>query len=221
MLEARTRLLGSGAYDPILRAIGDAAATLLPPHPEHLRIVDLGCGTGYYAAGLVSRFPGAELLVVDRSPTAVRMSIRDVPAATGVVVDLWRPLPIRDAVADLAVNVFSPRNPPEFARITRSGGLLVIVVPTDRHLAELRSLGGLLDIPSGKAEQVTSQLSESGFARLPPIPIEYPTSMDAEQVQAVVDMGPSAHHRSGPSGAMDPGRIDVTVSVDVLPFRRD
>lgn len=228
MLEARAELLESGVYEPIARALEDGAAANLHLEGSAPRIVDLACGTGYYSGRLSARFDAANLLLVDRSPTAVRMARRGNPHATGVVLDLWRPLPIRDAVADLSINVFAPRNPDEFARITRAGGLLAVVVPTDRHLAELRSSGAMLDIPSGKAEQVTTQLSSAGFDPVTSTTLDYVAELDEAQCAALVGMGPAAHHvrpsdqATAPSPGVGSGAgiTAVTVSVDVLLFRR-
>ena len=235
MLDARSRLLDSGAYAPIAEAIVDAAEAVARSTSNPLRVADLGCGTGYYSTSIAARVPSAIFLLADRSPIAVRLAARALPNASGVVLDLWRPLPIRDDSVDLAIDVFAPRNPPEFARIIRPGGTLVVVVPTDRHLQELRAVGRLLDIPSGKAAQVTEQLAAVGFIPVGRAPVEYVAAFDAAQLHALVAMGPSAHHAAetttnrsptppspvgAPDGVGPHAAIDVTVSVDVLLFRR-
>lgn len=234
MLDARADLLGSGVYEPIAAAIAEACAQAAPASAAPRRIADLGCGTGYYSARLASAFPGAAFLLTDRSPTAVRIASRAVPHATGVVLDLWRPLPIRDACADVSINVFAPRNPEEFVRITKPGGSLVVVVPTDRHLRELRGHRGMLGIPSGKAEQTAGQLGGVGFVAETHHRVEHGVSLDAGRIRSLVGMGPSAHHVAdeddgmrAPTGTERPESApppdtaaDVTVSVDVLRFRR-
>lgn len=229
MLDARTEFLASGAFDAIADAVVDASETAAVTSPTAPRIVDLGCGTGHYSERLATRFPGASVLVADRSPIAVRMASRLVPNSTGVILDLWRPLPIRDAAADLAINVFAPRNADEFARILRPGGTLVVVVPTDRHLQELRMRGGMLEIPTGKAEHVTAQLAPAGFSSGDVQRVEYSIAPTPAQARAIVAMGPSAHHGESTdtpddanraTGFGDPGLGAVTVSVDVLRFHR-
>ncbi|MFC9558332.1 methyltransferase domain-containing protein [Agromyces sp. NPDC056965] len=235
MLEARAGLLDSGAYAPIADALvaavrdarratstsaGDAESddgALISATAT--RIVDLGCGTGYYAGALERATPDASVLLADRSPAAVRMAMRAVPGATGVVLDLWRPLPIRDASADVALNVFAPRNPPEFARIVRPRGLLLVVVPTSAHFIELRRLGAALDIPEGKADLVTEQFGGAGFRALRATRVEYQLTTDERMRELLVDMGPAAHHRS--DGETPRGDLAVTVSVDVVAFERD
>lgn len=227
MLDARRRLLESGAYEPVADAIVRSAENLAADgtHPRdsaerQLRIADLGCGTGHYAQRLADRFPDSALLVADRSPVAVRMSLRAIPAASGVVLDLWRPLPIRDAIADVAINVFAPRNPVEFARIVRPGGRLIVVVPTPEHLVELRRFGLMLDVPAGKSERVRAQLEPAGFRLADDSTVEYGISADGATRALLVGMGPSAHHRVDSLKAPAGDELAVTVSVEVLSFDR-
>jgi len=225
MLEARRDLLDSGLFAPIAESIVAASIEGLPAVGDPLRIADLGCGTGYYADRLARVLPFASLLAADRSPIAVRMATLTIPRSTGVVLDLWRPLPLRDAIADLAINVFAPRNPSEFARVIRRGGILIVVVPTTGHLSELRTSGDLLDIPAGKDARVTAQLVSAGFSALSTERVAYNAAIDAAQRAELVGMGPSAHHTAvsperSASGAASPTE-PVTVSVDVLAFRRD
>ncbi|KRE23422.1 putative RNA methyltransferase [Agromyces sp. Soil535] len=223
MLAARSSLLDGGAYAPIAAAIADVAAAV-PPSASGapLRIADLGCGTGYYSATLARAVPGAAFLLADRSPDAVRMSLRALPGATGVVLDLWRPLPIRDGVVDVALNVFAPRNGVEFARVLRPNGRLVVVVPAAEHLHELRRSGALLDVPPGKADRVAEQLGESGFELKSKTSIEYALETDAATRSLLAGMGPSAHHAASlsPVTGSNDDLIGVTIAVDLLVFAR-
>jgi 23S rRNA (guanine745-N1)-methyltransferase len=152
----------------------------------------------------------------------VRMATQEVARSTGVVLDLWRPLPLRDATADLAINVFAPRNPPEFARVLRRRGHLIVVVPTAIHLSELRARGDLLDIPAGKSVQVTAQLRSTGFSEPRVSRVEYDAAIDGARRAELVGMGPSAHHPAveGSARGADAPPERVTVSVDVLVFER-
>ncbi|MFC9918780.1 methyltransferase domain-containing protein [Agromyces binzhouensis] len=223
MLDARAALLGSGAYTPITEAV---VATLTGdqetggPSPS-LRVADLGCGTGYYSEQLSRAVPEAAFLVADRSPDAVRMALRAVPAATGVVLDVWRPLPIRDAAVDVILDVFAPRNPSEFARILRPGGRLIVVVPTTRHLRELRADGLLLDIPPEKDAAVAAQLGTAGFDLAASDRVQHLVEAGPDVRALLAGMGPSAHHTAALASADDaPAARSVTVSVDVLVFER-
>ena len=220
MLAARAALLEGGAFAPIAAALVDAVRSTLPTtSPAPLRIADLGCGTGYYSAALARALPEAVFLLADRSPDAVRASLREQPDATGVVLDIWRALPVRDAVVDVALNVFAPRNGAEFARILRHDGRLFVVVPTDAHLRELRAEGALLDVPTGKADRVAAQLAVVGLTARSVTPVEYTIDADASTRALLADMGPSAHHAAELSPAGDAnGSRTVTVSVELLVF---
>jgi 23S rRNA (guanine745-N1)-methyltransferase len=222
MLAARAALLDGGAYSPIADALIDATHGLREASTPSFRIADLACGTGYYSSALERRTPGASLLLADRSPDAVRISLRSLPDATGVVLDLWNPLPIRDGVVDVALNVFGPRNAAEFERVLAPEGRVMVVVPREEHLAELRRDGAMLDVPAGKSEHVAHQFSGVGLQLTTSTVVEYALRTDAGVRALLVGMGPSAHHTSAlmkPDDAHD-RPLDVTISVDVLVFSR-
>ena len=223
MLQARAALLDGGAYAPIAAAITAAVnAHRSRSSDDALHVADFGCGTGYYSAALAHAIPASTFLLADRSPEAVRTSLRTLPSATGVVMDLWRPLPLRDSVVDVALNVFAPRNAAEFARVLRPHGRLIVVVPTDAHLQELRNSGALLDVPAGKSDRVAEQLREAGLVLRTNTAVEYLFEADAATRGLLADMGPSAHHgdslaSSDPTVA-EVEAFDVSVSVSVLTF---
>ncbi|QTX04798.1 hypothetical protein [Agromyces archimandritae] len=230
MLVARDAVLASGLYAPIADAVAEAASPAL--HGPSAALIDLGSGTGHYS-GVVAAHARSRprMLMADRSPAAVRWSMLAERGSDGVVLDTWAPLPIRDAVADVVLDVFAPRNPPEFARILRPGGRLIVVVPRPEHLRELRTGGRMLDVPGGKATAVLEQFSGLLHA-LEPRHIHAIVRPTPAQAAALHDMGPSAHHGSpedGHSGADDTNGTDhangtartvdgITVSVDVLTF---
>lgn len=225
MLSARARLLDGGAFAPIADAVVAAAGEVISTEPGAgaVRVADLGCGTGYYSARLAASFQRVDTLLADRSPDAVRMALRAISGATGVVLDIWSPLPLRDGSADVILDVFAPRNPTEFARILRADGRLIVVVPTVAHLHELRRRGMMLDIPAEKDAAVAEQLAVAGLVRTSSRRVEYVLEADAARRELLTGMGPSAHHAT--SLASSGGEVDaraVTVSVDVLSFgRRD
>ncbi|ANJ27060.1 putative RNA methyltransferase [Agromyces aureus] len=232
MLTARAALLDSALYVPIADAIVELAELNLAPlaaDDTGPRLVDFGCGTGYYAARVEERVRASAVLLADRSPVAVRLATRGISGATGVVLDIWRPLPLRDASADLALNVFAPRNPEEYARVIKPGGILVVVVPRENHLAELRCDGSVLTVPADKERLVTETLGAAGFGLADRRHVEYSEPVSSEQRAHLVAMGPSAHHAGEPA-LTDAGGLEgataapvgspVTISVDVLAFRR-
>ena len=76
--------------------------------------------------GLVGR-GGVAGLAVDVSKPALRRAAQAHPRAAAIRADLWRRLPVSDGVAALILNVFAPRNGPEYHRVLRPDGLLLVV----------------------------------------------------------------------------------------------
>ena len=230
MLDARDTFLERGWYAELRSALGALVAAESPR-----RIIDIGCGTGYYLRGVLesvtaaagstsAESPGVRALAMDLSNAAVARTVRsglaDPAASTqGLVADVWSPLPIRDGAADVLINVFAPRNPAEFHRILRPGALLAVVVPHPSHLQELRAAGLALDVHGNKTEDLIGSLS-AGFALESAQDLSRVLPLSPDDVTALIGMGPSSHHRpqAGPAGRS--GSTDVTVAFRLLAFRR-
>ncbi|MGO4593526.1 methyltransferase domain-containing protein [Leifsonia sp. 2TAF2] len=210
MLDARDRVLEGGAYSPIADAVAGAAGGG--------RVLDAGAGTGHYLRAALAALPAALGLAMDLSPQGVSRAVRASDRVDGLVADTWRPLPVRTGAADTVLDVFAPRNLPEFHRVLRPGGALVVVVPRADHLGSLRAAGSMLDIPSDKADDVIAA-SEPLYALQARESVAYDLALTAELAAALTGMGPSARHAAAAGVGTPAANPSATrVSVDVLRF---
>ncbi|GII80704.1 rRNA (guanine-N1)-methyltransferase [Sphaerisporangium rufum] len=221
MVAAREEFLGAGHFAPLtarLRAAVEAAGAAAGGRSL---VVDAGAGTGHHLAGALG--PRDAGLALDVSKHALRRAARAHPRIGAVAADVWRPLPLRDARADVLLDVFAPRNGPEFARVLRPGGTLVVVTPTPRHLAPLVGDLGLLSVDQDKDRRVEESLG-GDFVPAGATVVESEMRLDHRAVAAAAAMGPSAWHTDPDalgrriSRLADP--VGVTMSCRVALFRK-
>ncbi|WP_181958472.1 putative RNA methyltransferase [Nonomuraea diastatica] len=155
-------------------------------------IVDAGAGTGHYLAATLNAVTDGIGMAFDVSKHAVRRAARVHPRAGAFVADVWWPLPIRDGVADVVIDVFAPRNGPEFGRILRPGGVAVVVTPAKAHLSPLVEELGLLSVDDEKERRVARSLE--GFAERERRSVEFDMELGHDDIAQVIGMGPSAWH---------------------------
>ncbi len=186
MVAARVAFLAAGHYDFLSRALAQAVAAAG-------LVIDVGAGTGRHLAAVLDAHPGAVGLAVDVSKPALRRAARAHPRAAAVAGDVWRELPVADGVAGVLLNVFAPRNGPEFARVLAPDGVLVVATPEGAHLAELVSALGLLSVDPGKEERVAASLGP-GFAEKSSTTYTHRLALTRAEVTALVGMGPNAWH---------------------------
>ncbi|TFB76194.1 methyltransferase domain-containing protein [Cryobacterium glaciale] len=215
MLDARDRFLDAGWYEPLRDTIRTRVAGESPR-----RILDVGCGTGYYLGAALPPGDDVRALGMDLSPVAVGRTIRSHDRADGLVADVWSPLPVRAGAADLILNVFAPRNAAEFRRVLRPDGLLLVVVPQPTHLRQLRESGLAVQMQADKAAHLTTSLA-AWFSLESHDQLERTVRLSMTEVSSLIGMGPSAHHTDSAaaagSGSLD---RDVTVAFDIFGFRR-
>jgi SAM-dependent methyltransferase len=110
------------------------------------RLLEVGCGTGTFAARLMTDRPGADMLAVDRSPRLAHLAARrGVPVC---VADI-QALPIPDDSVDLVAALWMLYHVPDLdrglaqvRRVLRPDGRLVAVTNGERHLGELFAAAG-------------------------------------------------------------------------------
>lgn len=206
MVADRAEFLAAGHYRPLAGAVASLVDT-------GGLVVDAGAGTGYYLGAVLDRLPDAVGLAMDVSPAALRRAARGHQRLGAVVWDVWRPWPVRDGAADALVNVFAPRNGPEFHRVLRPGGLLVVVTPDTDHLAELGP-AGLLTVDPRKAERLAGTLGDR-FEQVHRQRLGYPLALGEEDVRRVIGMGPAGHHDRPAAPA---GPREVTASFVIAAY---
>lgn len=219
MVQARVDFLGAGHYRPLARELARMVAQAAPGAQS---VLDAGAGTGYYLAAVGEALPAAAAVALDISKFALRRAARALPAAHCLVWDVWRPLPLADASVDAVVNVFAPRNAPEFRRVLRADGVLAVVTPQPRHLQEIRALAGMLDIGGEKEDRVAAAVEEH-FRLEETRHCEYRMDLRAADISNVALMGPSARHldRNSLRGNLAdlPETMPVTASFSLQLFR--
>ncbi len=220
MITARAAFLEAGHFDPIAAAIADAVEESASAEPP--RVLELGAGTGHYLAHVVERFPDADGLGIDISKAAARRVAQVHPRIASVVADAWQRLPVLDATLTHALSIFAPRNPDEIRRVLRGDGAFVVVTPTEHHLTELIEPLGMVRVDEDKTRRLGESMA-GRFERDTRTAVEFTMTLDHAAVEAVVGMGPSAHHQSAQQRAdriaqlAEP--VTVTASVVVSTYR--
>lgn len=132
MIRSRQRFLNAGYYRPLAKAIVNEVRQ----SGDDQRVLDMGCGEGYYMQQLHQACERLTVYGVDISKTAVRLAAKRKIGAH-LAVDSTFNLPLHSSTVDCAISVFSPISVSETARVLRPGGRLIMVGPGERHLAGL------------------------------------------------------------------------------------
>jgi 23S rRNA (guanine745-N1)-methyltransferase len=221
MVAARAEFQAAGHY----RFIADAAASaakLLCSKTQPELIVEAGAGTGYYLGIVLDALADCAGLALDVSKAALRRAAKAHPRVAAALCDVWRELPVADGAAGLLLSIFAPRNGAEFKRILASDGALVVVAPASSHLQELVGPLGLLSVGANKDEAVATSLGDS-FLRVDEQRCDQLLHLTHKEVEALVQMGPSAWHVDPAALAVAIGAlpevVPVTASVNVSSFR--
>jgi 23S rRNA (guanine745-N1)-methyltransferase len=193
MVAARCEFLAAGHYAALAGAVADLAAVSVPPAGP-APVLDAGAGTGYYLSAVLDRLGSpATGLAMDISTRALRRAARAHPAIGAVAWDVWQPLPVRDQAVSLIINVFAPRNGPEFRRVLRPDAALLVVTPAPGHLAGLIEAVELVTVDSRKEDRLAASL-EDDFTLASRQELAIPLQLSRGEAETLIGMGPSARH---------------------------
>ncbi len=193
-VRARTAFLAGGYYAMAAEAIARAVTDCTPLGG---RVLDAGCGEGYYSACI--RAAGFDVLGVDLSKFAVEAAAKAarahrrregqaVPSTLYAVGSVFE-LPVREGSMDAVTNIFAPCAPTEYARVLRPGGSLLVVGAGERHLFGLKKL--LYDDPYLNDPRRDLPTEEDGLTLTDIRRISYTTVVEGrEPIAALFSMTP-------------------------------
>lgn len=128
MLLSRRRILQAGLFDDFLQVIAQALTA-------DGTILDVGCGEGTPLHFLEKQADTA--IGFDLSKAGIKLATQQATDAFFCVADLAH-LPFNPQTFQSVLNIFSPSNYQEFARILVPGGQVIKVIPNSDYLLELR-----------------------------------------------------------------------------------
>ncbi len=150
LFAARRRVFEAGCYTPVVQAI-----EALLPEGAH-RLLDAGCGDGWYLNALLGRHEGWCGAGVDISRDAIFQASNHPCTALWCVADLRR-LPFPDGAFTAVLDILTPASYDAFRRVLTRDGVLIKVYPGSEYLQELRAARGM---PPYEAGQVDAYLRE-------------------------------------------------------------
>lgn len=138
MVQARRDFLEKGYYAPLRDAVCRQAVKLLP---DGGTVLDAGCGEGYYTSAVRATFDEAgipaEMYGIDISKTAVEYAAKRRCGVTFAAASVFH-LPVMPDSCDMLITMFAPYAGEEFRRVLRQGGTMIMVIPSEEHLWELK-----------------------------------------------------------------------------------
>ncbi|MBD9047909.1 MAG: methyltransferase domain-containing protein [Ruminococcus sp.] len=184
MIEARTRFLNTNFYKPLC----DLMCKLLKKYvPQNASVLDAGCGDCYYTEKIEKALAdrNASVVGVDISKSALIAAAKRSKRINLAVASVFS-LPVGDLSCDAVLNVFSPFAPEEYARVLKSGGVLLRVIPLENHLFSLKK--AIYDNPLKNPEESTEI---DGFTLAESQELKYSIELKSnEQIESLFKMTP-------------------------------
>ena len=183
---SRRAFLDGGFYAPIR----DALCALAKDHGCQGPILDIGCGEGYYSAGLAAHL-NAELLGLDISKEAVRYAAGRYKNATWICASAAH-LPVKDQSVGLLTSLFALTMPEEFKRVLRQDGAYIQVLAAEDHLLGLKNI----IYPELHHKEKFSTPEIPGFRLVESRSLRFTFTVEGEQVQNLLSMTPHVYRIS-------------------------
>ena len=191
MAAARAAFLSKDYYAPLRDALCSIALERTGPAP---RVLDTGCGEGYYSARLAAAM-GAPLTGLDISKEAVRCAAAKYKACAWLCSTAAH-IPVPDGSAGTLTSLFALTLPGEFRRVLREGGIFLQVLAAEDHLLGLKSI--IYEELTHKEKNITPLLP--GFELLESQEIKFPFTVEGAQIGHLLSMTPHLF-RIGKAGA--------------------
>lgn len=191
MMQARRSFLDQGYYQPMRIAVTEMLAEHLPQ--SAVKILDIGCGEGYYTAEIARCFAdreGSAVYGLDVARVAVKSAAKRYKKIHFCVASSYR-LPFSDQSFNAILRIYAPCKDEELARTLVPGGYLLTVTPGPDHLQQLKAL-----IYSDVREHEDNEHPLKDFVQVKESRLSYEMDLTPEAATALLQMTPFAWRAS-------------------------
>lgn len=137
MIKSRNAFLNKGYYKPLSEQLSKTINLSSKTTPQ--KILDIGCGEGYYLNELHQSFEKNlehHMCGIDISKSAVQLAAKRKMGSKLAVANAYN-LPFFDKTFDTIFSIFSPMSSIEVIRVLSDNGKIIIVGPAEEHLQGL------------------------------------------------------------------------------------
>lgn len=176
-------------------------------------ILDMGSGEGTHDFKIINKLinKNVKLIGIDLSKDAIDLSNNFLDDTyIGIVGDLNQ-LPFKDNSIDLILNILSPANEKEMARVLKKNGMIIKVTPKHEYLYELRKA---LNIKDYENELIIEHNIEEKYDILMKKEIIDCYPLDEEKLQYLINMTPLTNHI-----ADIPNIKSITIALNIYVLR--
>ncbi len=222
MVAARGRFLGGGHFTRIADKLFEIVGTIVAESKGsgHLRIVDAGCGEGYYLDQLRKRAVDSnfsatlELAGFDISKWALKAAAkRSTDIAWAVAGN--RQLPFAAGSINLILSMFGFADWESFKTVLAKNGQVLLVDPGPDHLIELRKI--IYPTVNVSPLPPASKAIASGFILQREESLKFSISLkNSSQIQDLLAMTPHAFRITAKARKELEALKHLTVTVDVV-----
>ncbi|WP_293268687.1 putative RNA methyltransferase [Neptunomonas sp.] len=220
MVAARTHFLDQHYYQPLADKVSESVQLELSNKPNS-RLLDMGCGEGYYTAQVEKAVSHAdvEIIGLDISKHAVKAACRRSKSIQWLVAS-GAQMPVPEKSQDLLLVMFSRLMPVAFAKVVKPDGLLLLAWPAQEHLLELRQRI-YKEVKVSEYDPTTELAEQFSCEKVDTLRFEF--SLHSKQdIQALLDMTPHSQRINDDSMAilLASAPLHLTFHVNLGFFRR-
>ena len=214
---ARRRLASLGHADAVYQAFGHAIAARVQARTATL--LDVGSGEGAFLRSLAG-IAGLERHGLDLSAPSVELAAKASAEVRFVVANADRLIPYADCSFDLITSIDARINALEFERVIKPGGLILIAVPGNDDLIELRERIQGAGAEKSRAPRIEKELGQRPFRLLDKTMVRDLRTFEPSALRDLLTATYRGFRQSERLAVDSLSSMKVTLSHEVLAFER-
>ena len=212
---ARHRWLERGHASGLIEAI----RPWIPDSISPMRIMDLGCGDGFFGPAFfqdhATSFCGVEL-----SKPAIKLAAKHWPEATWALANADRGLPAVDSSVHCIMSLFGRRPVVEIHRVLSPDGCCIVAVPGEDDLIQLREQVQKEGRRRSRVEAIIEEMEGHGLQCVDQKQWRTEVEVGAEEIADALAMTYRAVRRSEQSKIASIDAKEVTLAADLMRFEK-